>query len=70
MRDSLGGKRGAGPPLEPDEQAYIEIGQAFVLNDEGSTGPKVDDLTDSEILKIEDEIMQHILDAAADHAED
>ena len=30
-RDSLGGKRGAGPPLEPDEPSYVEIEEVIEL---------------------------------------
>ena len=43
-RDSLGGKAGAGPPLEPDEEAIVEItgakdsdGQEWDLTEEEET---------------------------------
>ena len=48
-RDSLGGKRGAGPPLEPDEDASFEINS--VKDAEGNDY----ELTDSEIDEIADE---------------
>jgi hypothetical protein len=32
-RDSIGGVRNAGPPLEPDEPAYIEITSVKGIND-------------------------------------
>ena len=45
-RDSIGGKRGAGPPLEPDEDASIEINS--VKDAEGYEY----ELTESEIQEI------------------
>jgi len=47
-RDSLGGKRGAGPPLEPDEDASFEIHS--VMDFEGNDY----ELTDSEIDEVAD----------------
>jgi hypothetical protein len=50
-RDSLGGKRGAGPPLEPDEPASMEI----ELVRDMATGDDFE-LTKAEENKIENEI--------------
>lgn len=56
-RDSLCGKRNAGPQLEPDEPAHVEI--AFVTN--LATGEEVE-LTNAEqeriVDRIEDELLQ------------
>jgi hypothetical protein len=70
QRDSLGGKRGAGPPLEPDEPAYVEVEQVFALGEDGKVGPELDDLTDSEREKIEGEIMEQIAARESDYPEE
>jgi hypothetical protein len=56
-RDSLGGKAGAGPPLEPDEPPSIEI--ESVINME--TGEGVE-LTRNEENKIENELWDKLGD--------
>lgn len=55
-RDSLGGKRGAGPPLEPDEPAEIEINSVKDLMDNEI------DLTPSEQSNIESNLWDLISD--------
>lgn len=49
-RDSLGGVRGAGPALEPDEPASVEVEQV------ASDGLRDIELTDAERERIEEEI--------------
>jgi len=56
-RDSLGGKRGAGPPLEPDEPAGIEIESVT----DTVSGADVE-LTDTELDRITDEISEKLAD--------
>lgn len=63
-RDSCGGIRGAGPPLEPDEPASIEI-DSVVEHDMGTDI----ELTDSETEKFTEEIMESLADAAQDYPE-
>lgn len=70
QRDSFGGKPGAGLPLEPDEPAYVEVEQVFILGEDGKSGPELDDLTKSERDLLECEIMEDIADRAADYPED
>lgn len=53
-RDSLGGVRGAGPPLEPDEPADIDIEEVFGPN---GTAIEVDDAT---LDHIRDLVWEHI----------
>ncbi len=53
-RDSLGGIRGAGPPLEPDEPPSIEIERAL-----DSDGCEIE-LSDKEQKRIEAEIWEQI----------
>ena len=53
-RDSIGGVRNAGPPLEPDEPAYIEITSA-----KDASGVEWE-LTDQEQKDIEDEISEKL----------
>ena len=54
-RDSLCGIRGAGPPLEPDEPAHLEIEGATDLD----TGNDIT-LTTAETDQITDEIMEKL----------
>jgi hypothetical protein len=54
-RDSLCGVRGAGPALEPDEPAHIEIESVFSIE----TGKEVD-LYDTERDRIEDECIEYV----------
>lgn len=68
-RHSMIGACCVGPPLEPDEPAYVDIELVRRINQDASLGEEVELFT-HEAVKIEDEIMQHIADAAADHAED
>jgi hypothetical protein len=56
-RDSLGGKAGAGPQLEPDEPPSIEIESATNIE----TGEDVE-LTKSEENKIESELWDELGD--------
>lgn len=70
QRDSLCGKRGAGPPLEPDEPEHVEVERVFVIGKDGKVGQEVDDLTDLELCGIETEIMHEIADRAEDYPED
>ena len=51
-RDSLGGVRGAGPPLEPDEPPSVEI--ISVMDADGNDY----DLTNNERERIEEECFQ------------
>lgn len=57
-RDSLGGVRGAGPPLEPDEPASVEI--ISVLSSDGTD--YVDDLSENERQSIELECFSDVGD--------
>jgi hypothetical protein len=57
-RDSLGGVRGAGPPLEPDEPAGIEIES---VTDEHNK-EYVETLSEDELLRLEDEAEMHLID--------
>jgi hypothetical protein len=60
-RDSLGGVRGAGPALEPDEPAHVEIlGAVEVANGRAA------ELTDEETERVSLEIEEHLADLAAD----
>lgn len=54
-RDSLGGVRGAGPPLEPDEPAEFEIGSVT-----DSAGNEID---------VDEELEERILEEANDAME-
>ena len=56
-RDSLCGKRGAGPPLEPDEPAEIEIDSVT----DATSGAEVE-LTEAERDRITDEIIEKLSD--------
>jgi len=60
MRDSLGGKAGAGPPLEPDEDAYVEIDEVF-----DKDGIDIE-LTIQEHERILEEIEDGLADSAID----
>jgi hypothetical protein len=53
-RDSLGGIRGAGPPLEPDEPESVEITSVTVL---GISLP-LDDLPQSLMERLEQEALE------------
>jgi hypothetical protein len=64
-RDSLGGIRGAGPPIEPDEPAMVEI--EFVRRKGDNLAIE---LTDSELVDIEGEIMDMIGEEACDDGSD
>lgn len=55
-RDSLCGKRNAGPPLEPDEPAHFEIN--FAKDEKGEEV----DLTDKEVAEIEETIAERYFD--------
>jgi hypothetical protein len=57
-RDSLGGKRGAGPPLEPDEPAEVEIESVIYK------GVDIVEHVDT------DDLATEILDSLADEAAD
>lgn len=59
MRDSLGGVRGAGPPLEPDDPAELEF-----LNAEDATGNEVE-LTRDERHEAERDAWKHFWDNAS-----
>jgi hypothetical protein len=52
-RDSLGGKAGAGPPLEPDEPDEVEIDS---VTDEKGTEV---DLTNEEITALEEKCLEN-----------
>jgi hypothetical protein len=52
-RDSLGGKAGAGPPLEPDEPDEVEIDS---VTDENGTDVE---LTDEEITALEEKCLEN-----------
>lgn len=56
-RDSLGGKANAGPPLEPDEPAYIEINEVLV----GKTDI-LDQLSDSDVEAITRDVEEFEID--------
>lgn len=62
-RDSLGGRRGAGPPLEPDEPASIEI-----LSAKDENGDEVV-LTRDEEAAVEEKAFDEVADAANDYPE-
>ncbi len=62
-RDSLGGVRGAGPPLEPDSPPEIEIIKAVSV-----AGIEIT-LTDSEIDKIETELWSELEELRRDAQE-
>ena len=51
-RDSLGGIRGAGPPLEPDEDEYVELSSVKF------NGQEVE-LTEQQQEQIEQECLEH-----------
>jgi hypothetical protein len=56
-RDSLGGVRGAGPPLEPDEEGYIEV-DAVYLDGHDVTAEwedSMDEIVDAILEKLDDE---------------
>lgn len=57
MRDTLCGKRGAGPALEPDESASIDVENAIDI----ATGKAID-LSDSERETIENDIAEDLSD--------
>jgi hypothetical protein len=61
-RDSLGGVRGAGPPLEPDEPATAEVIGVVVLDDELAAKFPNLELTSDE----EDRAIEQALEAASD----
>jgi len=52
QRDSLGGISGAGPPIEPDEPASIDIESITAVGD------IADFISDKMIEKIEEKIME------------
>lgn len=54
-RDSCGGIRGAGPPLEPDDPPEIEILEAINV----ATGKKID-LTDDEEERVLEKLWQKV----------
>lgn len=56
-RDSFMGRAGAGPQLEPDEPASIEIGKVSVGSDDQDISSM---LTDKHITEIEEQIEAHI----------
>ena len=56
-RDSLGGKRGAGPPLEPDEDPEIEINKVI----DKTTGEEVE-LDESQLDCINQECWEHLIE--------
>lgn len=60
-RDSLGGIRGAGPPLEPDDPAEVEITGIF-YDDENV----IDGINDAELSAIEQRIWEHIQERDCD----
>jgi hypothetical protein len=64
QRDSLGGVRGAGPPLDPDEPASIDIES---IKDDAGNDVEVSRETEREL---EAEILGAIGDAQASAAED
>ncbi len=61
-RDSLSGKAGAGPPIEPDEPAHVEI-QSVTMAD---TGEEVE-LSDDEARELMQRIEAAITDDLDDH---
>lgn len=56
--------------MEPDEPAFCEVGQVFVIGEDGQIGPEVDDITPEETSRIEDECMAEVADRANDYPED
>ena len=60
-RDSLCGKRGAGPPLEPDEPAEIEIDSVT----DATSGEELE-LTNAEQDRIRDEIIEKLGEESRD----
>ena len=60
MRDSLGGVRGAGPPLEPDEPASVDI------NAITSTENLYELFTEEDIERIGELVMQELYERAHD----
>ena len=63
-RDSLGGKRGAGPPLEPDEDPTIEIEQVMLAK--FGNGPLavdvLEDLDPSQLDNITQQCWEHLIE--------
>ena len=64
-RDSLGGVRGAGPPLEPDEPPSVDIMR--VIASDGADYES--DLTENERKRIEIECLEREADKYADAME-
>lgn len=56
-RDSLGGVRGAGPPLEPDEPASVEIDDVILLGHS-----VIEDMSDSDIEELTLDVWQRHID--------
>jgi hypothetical protein len=62
QRDSLGGVRGAGPPLEPDEPAMVEVDKALMddptFHDRTAKTDIWDDLSKAEQERIEAQCLE------------
>jgi hypothetical protein len=63
-RDSLGGVRGAGPPLEPDEPECVEI-ESVMMHSTTPNDPKAveditDQLSDKQIAWLEEECLDDV----------
>ena len=63
QRDSCGGVRGAGPPLEPDEPAHFEIGS---FTDGAGNEIDVDKKLEQRILEEADERMEKEMEKEMD----
>lgn len=55
-RDTIGGVRNAGPPLEPDEPAHVEIESVKIVG-----GPEIE-LTDEIRAEVAQEAFEHATD--------
>lgn len=65
-RDSLGGVRGAGPPLEPDEPPYVEITGITALipmpKDPNNIEDITEDLTEERIEWLQEKCLEDVAD--------
>jgi hypothetical protein len=74
VRDSLGGKRGAGPPLEPDEPPSVEI-TSVMMDSPTAQNPEdtvdiLDQLTREQVETLEEKCMDDVREQYASSMED